>query len=58
MAKIRPRKVKVIRENSRTVVLLFLEQNCKVELPKTVFNRRWEMGFYEVLNPAAIAPAF
>ncbi len=57
MAKIKSRKVRVLETSSKYVTLLFLEQHCQIQLPRSIFKRRKELGLYEVLNPAIIKPA-
>jgi hypothetical protein len=57
MAKIKSRKVRVLKTTSKYVTLLFLEQHCQMQLPRSIFNHRQELGLYEVLNPGTIKPA-
>ena len=57
MGKIKTRKVKVLETTAKFVTLLFLDQHCQIQLPRSVFKRRRELGLYEIMNPAIIKPA-
>ncbi len=52
MARIKTRKVRIIDTSAKFVTLLFLGQNCQVQISKSVFDFQRELGLYEILNPA------
>ena len=43
--------VKVLKETPRHVTILLMSSNSKMRVPKKEFDKRWEKGFYEVINP-------
>jgi len=56
MAKVRPRKVKILEESSKFITLLFIDHQCRMQLPKNMFKRRLELGIYLVINPGVAQP--
>lgn len=57
MGKIKTRKVQILETTTKFVTLLFLDQHCQIQLPRSVFKRRRALGLYEIMNPAIIKPA-
>lgn len=43
-------KVKIVKENARTVVLRFLTLNRTMPVPKSEFEKRVESGLYDVVS--------
>ena len=51
MARVKPRKVKILEETSKFMTLLFVDHHCQIQIPKKLFKHRVELGLYLVINP-------
>jgi hypothetical protein len=51
MARVRPRKVKILEETSKFMTLLFIDHHCQIQIPKKLYIHRMELGLYLVINP-------
>lgn len=54
MAKVRPRKVKILEETSKFMTLLFIDHHYQIQIPKNLFKYRVELGLYLVINPSML----
>jgi hypothetical protein len=43
-------KVRIVKENARTVVIKMLSLNRSMPVPKKDFEKRVESGLYEIVN--------
>ncbi len=50
-------KVKIVKENARTVVLKFVTLNRTMPVPKSEFEKRVESGLYDVINQEELSVA-
>jgi len=49
-------KVKIVKENARTVVVRFISLNRTMPVPKAEFDKRLESGLYEVVKQDELSP--
>ena len=48
-------KVKIVKENARTVVIKMLSLNRSMPVPKKDFEQRVESGLYEIVNQEVLS---
>lgn len=55
---IQPKKVRIVSLKPHKVVVEILETGKEVQFPRRVFDRRVDMGLFEVVNPDLIPTVF
>ncbi len=47
-------QVRIVQNNLNKVIIEILSSNKIVSVPKRVFEKRLDIGFYDVTNPSSI----
>ncbi len=55
MENVQPKTVKVLKVQPHKVVIEFVETGRVVEFPRRSFERRIDMGLFEIANPQAMS---